>query len=511
MQRLARITLTQENQQAIELFNQFKDIKPFLLRHLPPSTLQLFAEPVVKGEVVEWYSALQGQPLKLSAKQQESLLNGIQNKLASISNLVVDLQSKNQISAEKAQSIRALLEAVNYSEKEIYSVNGEPVIVGWGIGKPPSSPPPVNSVVAAPFFTRHRWCCWLLPLLLLLLGLLAWWWFYLRQPEPLPAPPPPPKTEEVVKKEEVKPEPPKAEVSAKVEEATKEAPPPKAEEPVKPEEPPKIEEPVKVEEPKIETTKAEQVKKEEKPKIEKEEPKKNCTVKMTKPEELPQMVIVFDNSPSMLSSLNESNATMEEFWARWSRDMTSIEENRHMLRAPNRLMVAKKSAASIINNVAPNVPIGFVTLSTCPSAHNHGFYEQSDRGTLKAAINDIFPFVERSTYRVSLTRQTGTPLYSGLQKAAAMVDGKNQDAFILVISDGENSCDQTQDVCALAAQIARQKPKLRINVVDIGGAKGANCVAHATKGKVFTANSQKQISSMISQAVKPMQTEEICK
>ena len=146
MQRLARITLTQENQQAIELFNQFKDIKPLLLRHLPPSTLQLFAEPVVKGEAVEWYSSLQGQPLKLSAKQQESLLNGIQDKLASISNLVVELQSKNQISAEKAQSIRVLLEAVNYSEKEIYSVNGEPVIVGWGIGKPPSSPPPSSSV-----------------------------------------------------------------------------------------------------------------------------------------------------------------------------------------------------------------------------------------------------------------------------------------------------------------------------------------------------------------------------
>ena len=92
-----------------------------------------------------------------------------------------------------------------------------------------------------------------------------------------------------------------------------------------------------------------------------------------------------------------------------------------------------------------------------------------------------------------------------------MVDGKNKEAFILLISDGENSCDKDQDVCALAAQIARQKPRLKINVVDIGGAKGANCVAHATKGKVFTANNQKQISSMINQAVKPMQTEEVCK
>ena len=240
------------------------------------------------------------------------------------------------------------------------------------------------------------------------------------------------------------------------------------------------------------------------------EPAKLCTTKV-KPEELPQMVMVFDNSPSMLSSLNESDAAMNEFWARWARTFTSIKENRHMLRSPNRLTVAKKAAASIINNVAPNVPIGFVTLSTCPSAHDHGFYGQSNRGALKSTISNIFPFVDRSTYDVLPNRQTGTPLYSGLQQAAAMVDGKNKEAFILLISDGENSCDKDQDVCALAAQIARQKPRLRINVVDIGGAKGANCVAHATKGKVFTANNQKQISSMINQAVKPMQTEEVCK
>lgn len=97
-----------------------------------------------------------------------------------------------------------------------------------------------------------------------------------------------------------------------------------------------------------------------------------------------------------------------------------------MLRAPNRLTVAKKAAASIINNVAPNVPIGFVTLSSCPSAHNHGFYGQSKRGTLKSAISNIFPFVDRSTYDVLPNRQTGTPLYGGLQQAAAMVDGKNK-------------------------------------------------------------------------------------
>lgn len=496
MQRLARITLTEENQKAIELFNQFKEIKSFLARHLPPSTLQLFAEPVVKGEnreIVEWYSALEGQPIKLSDKQQSAaLLNDVQNKLSSIQSLVTDLQSKNQLPADKAKAINALLAAANWSKKEIYSINNQPVIVGWGLGEPPPPPtPPVveSAVVSQSIFAKHRWCCWLLPLLLLLSALLAWWWFCLRKPEvPLAPFEPVPLVEPLAKEKLLDFEPPQI-LPLKVEE-------PKAPEVV---EEPKVEE-AKVEEPKIEEPKKE-------PK--KVEPEKQCTTKV-KPEELPQMVIVFDNSPSMLSSLNEPFDKMEAFWERWGRSMTSVQENRHMLRTPNRLTTAKKAAASIINNVAPNVPIGFVTLATCPSAHNHGFYGQSKRGALKATINNIFPFVDRSTYEVPPTRQTGTPLYSGLQQAAAMVDGKNKEAFILVVSDGEDSC-KVGDVCELAAQIARQKPKLRINVVDIGGAKGANCLARITKGKVFTANSQSQISSMINQAVKPMQTEEVCK
>lgn len=498
MQRLARITLTEENQKAVDLFNQFKEIRQFLVRHLPPSTLQLFAEPVVKGNIVEWYSNLEGQPVKLSGKPPQGLLDDISNKLTSINNLVFDLQSKNQISVEKAQLIRTLLEAVNYSEKEIYSINNEAVIVGWGLGVPPSLPPVANVAATVPSFSKHRWCCWLLPLLLLLLGLLAWWWFYLRQPDLPPVPPEPLKTEETVKNEEVKPE-----SSPKVEKFS-----PRAAESPKENDQAQIKAlPKKVEEPVVEKPKIDEAPKPKVEPVKKEEPKKNCTVKMTKPEELPQMVVVFDNSPSMLSSLEESYQALEIFWEKWRYGRSSIDENRYMLRAPNRLGTAKSASSSIIDNVAANVPIGLVTLSTCPAADNHGFYNQKGRGALKAKIKNIYPFVDNN---YSTTAETGTPLYSGIQQAASMVDGVNRDAFILVISDGEDSC-RTGDVCYLAQQIAKQKPRLKINVVDIGGAKGANCVAVATGGKVFTANNRKQILNMINQAVKPMQTEEICK
>ena len=66
-------------------------------------------------------------------------------------------------------------------------------------------------------------------------------------------------------------------------------------------------------------------------------------------------------------------------------------------------------------------------------------------------------------------------------------------------------------MCAIAQELAKQKPKLKINVVDIGGAKAANCLATETKGKVFTANSKAQVTNMINQAIKPMVEKEECK
>lgn len=496
MQRLARITLTQENQKAIELFGRFKEIRQFLTAHLPPSTLLLFAEPVVKGNIVEWYTTLEGQPQKLSSLQKEHEIRAkIENKLISIRYLLADLQNKQTVSLDKIQAIQELLEAAEYSQKEVYNINNEPVLVGWGIGEPPQPVVPQQStVVSGSVANKHRWCYWLLPLLFLLIaGLLGWW--FLRQPNSIPQIAPEQPKAEI--KEEPKVELPKVELKPEV------PLPIRIEQEPKPEDrPPAL---PKIERPKVEDKKEVEKVEEKQPK---EDPKKNCTVKV-KPEELPQMVIVFDNSPSMLGSLKETPEALNEFFSRWGVGLTSIEENNYMFRAPNRLEVAKKAAASIINNVATNVPIGLVRLSSCPSANNHGFYSQNKRGALIANIKNTYPIV--GSGGVARQGESGTPLYNGLQQATAMVDGKKKDAFILLISDGENSCDKTQDVCALATQIAAQKPRLRINVVDIGGAKAANCVARVTKGKVFTANSQKEISSMINQAVKPMQSEEICK
>ena len=496
MQRLARFKLEEINQNATVLFEHYDEILKIVRAHLPPSTATLFAKPEIKSDrvTVEWYSELEGQPYLVSENESDKatlqkISPLIQQRLNAIAALTQNLTERGVISAEQSTWLSQLVEGANHNTRQIYLINNEPVITGWGIGKKvePPAPPPIVPV-ATP---KHRWCYWLLPLLLLLLGLLAWWWFN-REPIVPPKVEPPkvaePKKEEP-KIEEPKPEPPKEE--PKVEEPKPE--PPKEEPKVEEPKPEPVQEPIK-EEPKVEPPVVEPPKEEPK-----QPPQKVCKPKY-KPGETPQMVMVFDNSGSMFFTMQESSQTIDAFIQRAETYGASDEEIQYMQRLPNRLSTAKKASTNIINSIGKNVDIGLVSLRTCPAATNHGFYSPGKRNALKAKIQAMTPAEGDSS---------GTPLYNGLQVASSMVDGVKRDAFILILSDGKDNCN-TPDICGLANQIARQKPRLKVNVVDIGGARAANCVASATGGKVFTANNQKQVVSMVNQAIKPMTKTDEC-
>ena len=257
MQRLARVNLEQQNPTTVELFGHYDEIVSLLNRHLPPSTASMFACPEANGIVVEWYSELQGQPYLLgntereqaTRKQAETLIS---QRLDAVDKLRTDLLQKGTITTEQAALLKSLVEAAQHDSIQIYVVNKQPVIIGWGLGKKPM---PV--VPPAPLVKKPRWWLWLLPLLLLLLGGLAWW-FYFR-PELIKAEPTVPVKIEIAKPEP-KPEPkPELVKEAPKPEPMKEAPKP---EPVK--ETPKPE-------PKKEVKKPEPMK--EKPKEEKKPPK----------------------------------------------------------------------------------------------------------------------------------------------------------------------------------------------------------------------------------------------
>ena len=480
MQRLARFKLEEINQNATVLFEHYDEILKIVRAHLPPSTATLFAKPEIKSDrvTVEWYSELEGQPYLIPENESgkaalQKISPVIQQRLNAISALTQNLTQKGSISAEQSAWLNQLVDGATHDTRQIYLVNNEPVITGWGIGKKvePPAPPPVVPLTAP----KHRWCYWLLPLLLLLLGLLAWWWLN-REPV-VPPKVEPPKVEEP-KKEEPKPEPPKEE--------------PKVEEP-KPE---PVQEPPK-EEPKVEEPKP--------------EPKKNCRV-VEKPTDAPQLAIIFNNASGMRYTLLESAkkvAIFDEKLRNPAKYGITQQDVYYMYRKPNRSVASKKSVAELINNIPTAVDIGLVELKSCLStskkasyATNHGIFTAAQRSTLKAKLNKM---------QVRENQVPGTPIYEGLQKALTIIDGKEREALIVLITEGNGDCTN-RNVCELIKKEAKERPKLKINIVNINSPwHNTDCLAKTTGGEILNGDmtNQVKLTEAIKKSMEPVQ-QEIC-
>ena len=138
---------------------------------------------------------------------------------------------------------------------------------------------------------------------------------------------------------------------------------------------------------------------------------------------------------------------------------------------------------------------GLVLVGSCPAAQSYGFFAPGRRSELQRSISSIQP-------------KQGTPLADGVLKAGQLVDGVNKESTILVVSDGEESCEGNP--CAVANALARSKPNLTINVVDILGTGAGNCLASATGGKVYTAKNADDVLKMATEAARDVLGPEHC-
>lgn len=215
-----------------------------------------------------------------------------------------------------------------------------------------------------------------------------------------------------------------------------------------------------------------------------------------RPAELaPELVLVFDASGSMRWSLGATNdeiqklaqaeamqGMMRQFGL--GQGIPGIDTSR-VTREPTRMTAARQAALNTVRRAPSDANIGLVLVEDCPAARNAGFYPPGRRGALTGVLQGIEP-------------RRGTPLADGIAQAGRMVDGVKREALMVVISDGAESCGR--DPCAEAAALARAKPYLKINVVDITGTGAGNCVAQAGRGRVFTARNADEVAAMTRQA-----------
>jgi hypothetical protein len=220
-------------------------------------------------------------------------------------------------------------------------------------------------------------------------------------------------------------------------------------------------------------------------------------------EDAPDLVMVFDASGSMRLPIDMDNATAARLMGGGAFGGLAgglldslITQIASSASGPSRIDAAKQASRRIVKSLPSDVDVGLVLVEDCPSARPVGFYSPNQRGALLGGIGSIHPV-------------RGTPLASGIQQAASMVDGVNHPGVIVVISDGKESC--RRDPCGTARRIARAKPMLTINVVDITGTGAGNCVASATGGKVLTAKNAQQLNSMLRRATQEVSGPARCK
>jgi hypothetical protein len=209
-----------------------------------------------------------------------------------------------------------------------------------------------------------------------------------------------------------------------------------------------------------------------------------------KKNEAPQLVMVFDASGSMRHGINASPEALRALRQVGDAALGGLlgalgGALQSAASGPSRMEAAKDAGRRIVHGLPADVDIGLVKIESCPAATSAGFFPPARRGTLLGRIGALRP-------------RKDTPLASGVAQAASMVDGVSRPAVIALISDGKDTCGG--DVCAVAARIARSKPLLKINVVDITGTGAAGCAARATGGRVLRASNAAELGSQMQRA-----------
>ncbi|WP_305955730.1 VWA domain-containing protein [Pseudomonas sp. R3-18-08] len=445
----------------------------------------LFAIPRTGADgVLEWWTELGGQPTSyadLDKDRQRRLLQTYQQRQDVISQLADELKKRDQQGA--AQQLESLIGEPALTD--LYSLNGEPLVIRWDTPRPlkPLPPPLVAPAAVAPIAaavaTNRGWrlAALLLGLLLLLLLLLWAWWYWRAVPVPEPVAQAPVVNSAPVSTPEPEPEP------------------------VARPEPEPVPEPVVVPEPEPAPTPAPApvavavavavAEPAPPPSLDNYACRKDATKVET-----PQFVVVLDTSGSMMLNINAAKADEDWFFGDPANRYRNPNRTEQIFQPPNRMDVAADSLNATIKALDPKIDIRLITFAGCNSTPDHGVFRFDQRPRLMTGIR-------------GLVGNDGTPLAASLEKAAGTVDGRNRDAMIVMFIDGEDGCDQ--DACAVSRRIAQQQPRLRVNVVNIGAGGASRCIAENTGGRTYASNNATELAKAMKLATREVSNSANCK
>ncbi|MGO2088488.1 MAG: VWA domain-containing protein [Oceanisphaera sp.] len=218
-----------------------------------------------------------------------------------------------------------------------------------------------------------------------------------------------------------------------------------------------------------------------------------CSPEGTSP---PEFVTIFDTSASMWMNLQTSPDDENWYFKTGKKIPGGNERTRKILASPTRIVTAKKALTDMVNNLHADIDVRLISFDSCGYQPDHGVFNAKQRPALLQRIH-------------GLKLGTGTPLAASLAYAASKVDGRNNDAVIFMFIDGQEGCGG--NVCEVAETIAREQPRLKVNVLDIGNAIPSSCIAKATGGRIYDTTDIQKISTMLAKATQEVSGSAKCK
>ncbi|MEU1400956.1 VWA domain-containing protein [Streptomyces sp. NPDC005728] len=166
-----------------------------------------------------------------------------------------------------------------------------------------------------------------------------------------------------------------------------------------------------------------------------------------------------------------------------------------------RMAAAKQAFNEVLDATPEEVRLGIRTLGAN--------YRGNDRVTGCKDTEQLYPVgplnrTEAKTAVATLAPTGWTPIGPALQKAAADLDGGDGTRRIVLISDGEDTC-QPLDPCEVARDIAAKGIGLTIDTLGlVPDAKTRNqlsCIAHATGGTYTSVQHKEELTDRVGQLV----------
>ena len=209
----------------------------------------------------------------------------------------------------------------------------------------------------------------------------------------------------------------------------------------------------------------------------------SCQPKDTPP---PEFVTVFDTSYSMVLNLDVTTEDEKWFFNKGKLIPGGNERTERLLAAPKRVTIAKQAIVNMVEDLHPAIDARLVTFAGCRiKTQDHGVFTKAQRPALLSLIR-------------GMEVDDGTPLAASLEYAASKVDGRTKEAVVVMFIDGIDSCGA--DICAVAETIAREQPRLTVNVVNIGSEASASCITDATGGRTYASIDALKISTALANA-----------